>query len=566
MKFFAIVAIIILLNGLFGWLLNRPQDVGGDVPEGKLDSLSYAPFREGQSPISGVFPTAEQIAADLELLGQKTRSIRTYASAEGTMPVIPELARKYGLTLTQGAWLGPKDQTNQLEIQQAIRSAHTNPDVVKRIIVGNEVLLRGDLEPEQLIQYIRQVKQAVEQPVSYADVWSMYMKHPELIEEVDFITIHILPYWEDEPIPVDQAPAHIERIFKKVRAEADRIAPGKAILIGEAGWPSAGRQRGHAVPGVANQARFIRGLIGVAKANGFDVNIVESINQPWKSGLEGVVGANWGLLDANRKQVFPLTGKVHENPDWHKSLAVSSLLFLIAAVIVRKPFGALPAAQTAALLLLMQIMLVFWAGQIEFLWHTSYDLWQRLATLSLVGLNAVFGSLVIWRGHRLLARPSGRAPLAATWYVSCLFFAVYAVSQTLGLAFSGRYLSFPNWVTCIPVIGVAGLLLLSRLGRRPWRQGLANLNGQSALARRWQTHQRSLGFLLLGSGLALLLGETYAFVISRDMVADYPDFMRRLGIAAGFTLGNRQLLLWLASLTVLSIPFLACRKTLTTQP
>ena len=74
--------------------------------------------------------------------------------------------------------------------------------MVKRVIVGNEVLLRGEMDVDRLIGYIREVKRAVKQPVSYADVWSMYMKYPKLINEVDFITIHILPYWEDEPILV----------------------------------------------------------------------------------------------------------------------------------------------------------------------------------------------------------------------------------------------------------------------------------------------------------------------------------------------------------------------------
>ncbi|MGZ8137466.1 MAG: glycoside hydrolase family 17 protein, partial [Methylococcaceae bacterium] len=312
MKTASFVVLVILLNGLFGWLNNRPQTVGQDVPEGKLNSLSFAPYWEGQNPFDEIYPTPEQIDSDLRLLAEKTHTIRTYASAEGNMPAIPDLARKYGVKMIQGAWLGGIDRSNNKEIQELIRAANAYPDVIKRVIVGNEVLLRGDLESDQLINYIRTVKKAVKQPVSYADVWSMYMKHPELIKEVDFVTIHILPYWEDEPIAVEQAPAHIERIYKHVREEADAIAPGKAILIGESGWPSQGRQRGWSVPGVVNEAKFIRGLIKVANENGFDVNIVEAINQSWKSALEGVVGANWGLFSADRKEVFPLTGQVQE--------------------------------------------------------------------------------------------------------------------------------------------------------------------------------------------------------------------------------------------------------------
>jgi len=168
-----------------------------------------------------IFPSPEQIDADLKLMGEKTFNIRTYASAEGSMPAIPELAGKYGLTMLQGAWLGSEEAANKKEIAELIRSANAHPDVVKRVIVGNEVLLRGDLPADKIIAYIRQVKKAVKQPVSYADVWSMYMKHPELIKEVDFITIHILPYWEDRPITVEEAPDHIQRIVRNVRAEAD---------------------------------------------------------------------------------------------------------------------------------------------------------------------------------------------------------------------------------------------------------------------------------------------------------------------------------------------------------
>lgn len=566
MKYFSIVALIILLNGLTGWLLNLPEEAGDDVPAGKLNSLSYAPFREDQGPLEGIFPDVEQIDEDLCLLSNKTYSIRTYASAEGTMPKITALARKHGLTMIQGAWLGRLPKSNDREIKVLIQSANANPDVVKRVIVGNEVLLRGDLEPTQLIAYIRAVKQAVKQPMSYADVWSMYMKYPQLIKEVDYITIHILPYWEDEPISVDKAPAHIEHIYKKVREEADRIAPGKAILIGESGWPSAGRQRGFAVPSVVNEAKFIRGLINVANTNGFDVNIVEAFNQPWKSKQEGVVGANWGLFSTHRDEVFPLTGKVYENPDWTKGLSLSAALFLSASVVLRKPLQTLPILQAAALLVLIQVLLALWAGQIEFLWYTSYDFWQRSATVIIVALSATLGGLIVWQGLEFLAAEPVK-PILEDWgYRLYRLFAAYALYETLGLAINGRYLSFPNLVTAIPVLGVAGLLLLAWLSKTPWRQAVAGLNGEAAPASRWKSANRGFAYLLLGSGAALIIGETAWFVISRDMVADYPNFGQRLGIAITYTLCNQQLLLWLASLSILSAPFLVSRKPSALQP
>ena len=192
MKIASFVVLVILLNGLLGWL-NQPTSRCRirRSRSGKLNSLSFAPFREGQGPLDEKFPTPEQIDADLRLMGEKTHSIRTYASAEGSMPVIPALAQKHGLKMIQGAWLGAIKEDNKKEIAEVIRSANAHPDVVKRVIVGNEVLLRGDLEPEELIEYIREVKRSVKQPVSYADVWSMYMKYPQLNQRSG---LHYHPY------------------------------------------------------------------------------------------------------------------------------------------------------------------------------------------------------------------------------------------------------------------------------------------------------------------------------------------------------------------------------------
>lgn len=349
--------LIFLVHGFLTWFINQPQEAGLDVPSGKLTSLSFAPFREGYSPLEEKFPLPQHIDEDLKLLADKTHSIRTYSSLGGLEPT-PELARKYGLSMIQGGWLGYGVQDNQKEMAALIQSANANPDVVKRVIVGNEVLLRGEMGVDKLISYIREVKKAVKQPVSYADVWSMYMKYPQLIKEVDYITIHILPYWEDEPISVENASDHLEKIVKQVEDEARGIAPGKPILIGESGWPSAGRQRGMAIPSVVNEAKFIRGMIQVAARHGFDYNIVEAFNQPWKSNLEGVVGANWGLFSADRKPVFPLTGLVTENQNWPAHFALATLLWLLIVSAYLKKLSNLSFPSLLIWLTLVQIFSV----------------------------------------------------------------------------------------------------------------------------------------------------------------------------------------------------------------
>ncbi|WP_333873838.1 glycoside hydrolase family 17 protein [Methylobacter sp.] len=556
MKIASFAVLIILLNGLLGWSSNLPQDVGADVPSGKLNSLSFAPFREGQGPLDEKFPTSEQIDDDLRLMGETTHSIRTYASAEGSMPIIPDLARKHGLKMIQGAWLGSIKADNKVEIAELIRSANANPDVVKRVIVGNEVLLRGDLQSGQLIEYIREVKRSVKQPVSYADVWSMYMKYPELIKEVDFITIHILPYWEDEPITVDQAPAHIERIFKQVQQESDAIAPGKPILIGESGWPGEGRQRGWSVPSVVNEAKFIRALIKVANKNGFDYNIVEAFNQSWKSELEGVVGANWGLFSVDRKEVFPLTGKVYENPDWLKGMIASTILFLIIVGYSWKSLRTLSTMRLVFFLAFAQLLTFLLANMVENLWYTSYSDWQRFQTLLTVSLNAILAALILQRGYGLLTGKAANPKFGSWIYAIYLLFAGYAVYKTFGLAINGRYISFPTVATYIPVVGMFGLMLISAMTESSWSLKAAEINRLVGHLKIKADQDKIIGYALLLMGMILIIWESKAFMVSRDFILAYPNVGERLGVAFIFSVTNCQLVIWLICLAILALPLL----------
>jgi glucan 1,3-beta-glucosidase len=130
---------------------------------------------------------------------------------------------------------------------------------------------------------------------------------------VDFITIHILPYWEDFPIAAQSAMAHVEAIRRQVVA----AFPGREILLGEVGWPSTGRMREGALPSPANQARVIQDVLALSKRENFNVNVIEAFDQPWKRALEGTVGGHWGLFDATtRVPKFAGAQAVSDHPLW----------------------------------------------------------------------------------------------------------------------------------------------------------------------------------------------------------------------------------------------------------
>ncbi|MGR8930065.1 MAG: glycoside hydrolase family 17 protein [Gammaproteobacteria bacterium] len=546
---------IVLVHFGIACLNNRPQAVGLDVPSGKLMSLSYAPFREGYSPLQEIFPPEEYIAEDLRLLADKTQNIRTYSSGEGAIEKTPYLARKYGIGMIQGCWLGHEDGVaNKKEVEALIQSANANGDVVKRVIVGNEVLLRGDMDVEHLIDYIRQVKRAVKQPVSYADVWSMYMKHPELIKEVDFITIHILPYWEDEPISVENAPEHLEQIVQQVEDEARSIAQGKPILIGESGWPSAGRQRGQAVPSVVNEARYIREMIQVVNRHGFDYNIVEAFNQPWKSELEGIVGANWGLFSANRTAVFPLTGPVMENPNWKTHFTVATGLWMLMMIFFSATLKSFPMSRLIVFAVFAQIFCVFLVNLADFLWYTSYSLPQRAYTVIIVSLNALLAVLLLKHYASGLNNMSTNSRVLQWLGKAYLAFVLLALYKTWGLAVNGRYLSFPIEQFTVPVFGIIGFIICQWLihGKRSIALlGADHLLGKTSA----QRFNRIIAAALVLAVIGMIFGETLAFMDGRDLIQAHTDFSEQVNFALEYTLCNQQLLEWLFCLSVLSIPF-----------
>ena len=114
------------------------------------------------------------------------------------------------------------------------------------------MLLRGEMTVSDLREIIRSVKPRVDVPVTYADVWEFWLRYREIGADVDFVTVHFLPYWEDIPVSAEDAAAHVDQVRMQVAA----AFPGKDILIGETGWPSHGRMRAGALPSRINQARF----------------------------------------------------------------------------------------------------------------------------------------------------------------------------------------------------------------------------------------------------------------------------------------------------------------------
>ena len=191
----AISAAIIV--GFWAWL-GRPVAMPQALlkPGEKLYCLSYSPFRGGQTPLDArAQVSAAQIEDDLTRLALLTDCVRTY-SVEFGQDQIAGIAARHGLKVMQGIWLSSHPERNKVQLETAVALANRYPDTIRSVIVGNEVLLRGEMSTGDLAATIRGVKARVKVPVTYADVWEFWLRNPDVAAAVDFITIHILPYWE----------------------------------------------------------------------------------------------------------------------------------------------------------------------------------------------------------------------------------------------------------------------------------------------------------------------------------------------------------------------------------
>lgn len=415
------------------------------TPTHKLQCASYTPFDKDQSPFDQPFNLRpERMDADLALLATRFECIRTY-SVTG-LEALPGLARKHGLKLMIGAWVNSNPVDTAKEIDLLIAEANANPDVVSAVIVGNEALLRKEVTGPQLATLINKVKRSVKQPVTYADVWEFWLKHPEIAPSVDFLTIHLLPYWEDDPSNIDAALQHVAEVRQVF---GNRFAP-KDVMIGETGWPSEGRQRETAVPSRVNEARFIRGFVTLAEQQGWRYNLIEAFDQPWKRGSEGAVGGYWGLFDAERQDKGILAGPVSNLPNWPQWLAVGGLIFLGTLLLG----GRVRTTRAALVLPLLGAVAACAIGTWgELARVTSRSTWEwtwagllivlNLTILAHAALSLNAGSGWRQRVFNLLERRAG-------WLLAAAGFATAVMM--LGLVFEPRYRSFPSAALLLPAL------------------------------------------------------------------------------------------------------------------
>lgn len=320
-----VIAVAIAIMAVSLWALANRPELEPPWPD-RIQGFSFSPFQAGQSPLKKIYPSESDIAGDLALLKGKTHAIRTY-SVEDVLVRVPALAREHGINVAFGVWVDDDLERNQVYMEIFLKEAIKNPSIV-RAVVGNEALLRGDVTLEQLIGYLEQARRALEIPVSTAEPWHVWVKYPELAEHVDYLAVHMLPYWEG--VHIDAA---VDYVVEKINL-LKSLFPDKPIVIAEVGWPSNGRTRQSAVASPANQAIFLRRFLDRAQQENYVYYIMEAFDQPWKQETEGGVGAYWGVYDLERKEKFPFTQPIVPIANWYLLAGASVLIAIVAFAVL----------------------------------------------------------------------------------------------------------------------------------------------------------------------------------------------------------------------------------------
>ncbi len=264
------------------------------ILQAKIHGLSFSPYTEGQGP--GTVVGEAQIRERLAVIEPYVRWIRTFSCTDGH-ELIPAIARERGLKTLVGVWLDDDREHNELELENAIRVAREGH--VDILGVGNEVLLRGDLSEDELLDYIRRAKEALPGvEVGYVDAYFEFAAHPRITEACDVVLANCYPFWEG--CPAEHALLYMKEMYRTAAAAAN----GKRVIVSETGWPNIGTAEGGAVPSHENAIKYFVDTCQWAEADGIEVFYFSSFDEAWKVDAEGDVGAYWGLWDKDGKPKY----------------------------------------------------------------------------------------------------------------------------------------------------------------------------------------------------------------------------------------------------------------------
>ena len=249
-----------------------------------------------------------EILEDLNIISKYWNLIRVYNAdddAERILEVIRE--NKLPIKMMLGVWLAnetkhPEQKNSNIKnVLRGIQLANLFKDIIA-VNVGNETQVFWSwhrMNTENLIRYIRTVRNNTSVPVTMADDYNFWNK-PEgrqVADELDFIVTHIYPLWNGKTL--ETAIPWMDSTFKDLQNRY----PKRQIVLGETGWATTYNPD---KKGPGEQGALIKGEVSLkaqekylglhnewVNKNKVTTFLFEAFDEPWKGGGEDPGPMKW---------------------------------------------------------------------------------------------------------------------------------------------------------------------------------------------------------------------------------------------------------------------------------
>lgn len=287
-------------------------------------AICYSGYRQEQSPKTATYPTYEQIKEDLTLLNELGfKYLRMYDPiryAEETCKVIRDCGFDMQLMLGPGLisevnnpgcpWnktnyseeeLKQRAERNDRNIDELIRIANENSDVINAVSVGNENTPQwgeNNVPIERLISFARRLKEGTGKPVTFNEGVYEWEHLKQLADELDIISIHSYPLWNGNTV---EEALEVNKIwYKKVK----EWYPGKPIVFSEVGWATDCadfKQMREGQANEENQKKYYEEFWKWSDREQIISYMFEAFDEPWKGGNRpNEAEKHWGILNEDR--------------------------------------------------------------------------------------------------------------------------------------------------------------------------------------------------------------------------------------------------------------------------
>ncbi len=285
-------------------------------------AICYSGFREGQMP-GGEVPTYEEIKEDLLMLQGHWKYLRLYDCDEHAKIVLEVIEKeKLDFKVMLGAYiiaemnnygcpwetpifseevLNENKLKNEQQIQKLIQLANQYPTIIFSLSAGNEACVDWTdhyVPVKSVINYVKTIKKGAKQPVTFCENYAPWLdKLKDLVEVVDFISIHTYPVWEYK---------NIHDALQYTKENYDAIAnkyPNKLVVITEAGWATNSNGRGICPTNVSEEFQqiYYNDLMKWNKEESILTFVFEAFDEPWKGSDEALEPEkHWGLFKVDR--------------------------------------------------------------------------------------------------------------------------------------------------------------------------------------------------------------------------------------------------------------------------